>query len=1133
MRRKSTARRDRLWVVSLTMTLLLVVNAPMVMGQGTAYLTGFVKDPSGAAVPDATLTLKDLDTGIEQTFKTNESGVYRSGPLRAGSYELTIQAKGFQTNVQKGVVIELGQARGLDITLKIGEVSQQVEVTAEAPALKTEDAGLGVNISYEQVSTLPKFGRSMGAMLALAPGVRYTTEDYISYGASRYNIGGFGNANMQVDGARIMGDRMDISQMIFNPSIETLQEVKIVENTFNAEYGQDIGPLVQFETKSGTNGYHGNGWYYLRRTRLDATNGFTNVKPQDSQNLFGGQVGGPIKKNKLFFFSAIEIQKSKIPSSYLLTMPTPTELNGDFSGLKDPTTGNPITIYDPATSHTDPATGLTVRDPFPGNIIPQNRFDSSAVLAKAYFPAPATSSVTNNFSTTGVRTFRKIKGMEKFDWTISDKDKFTGEWMFDWTKNEDPGIAGYDPPPMSPSFGEPGFKFGTFMFNFQEVHTFSPNVILSNRFFYRPRHIERLNPGIDPGGQWAENLGIKNYAGAITPPDFGGDLGTPGYHFTSGIPYTNLGAGFLQFKENPIAQWNYAGDVTYIRGKQTIKAGIQTERGLHAAPNQNFPTGDFTFSGLATSSGTSKSGGDPMASFLLGLVDSAQTSIGPLISYHQWYYGVYIQDDIKVRPGLTINLGFRWDIDAPLYEANNYGNAFNPGPINPVSGTSGVITFLNGPGWPYNNFFNTNWHRFSPRFGFAWQVKPKTVVRGGYGIYSQCDYIGLQTEPASGFVTSAAFGSPDGGLSPAFMLSNGFPSYPVNPNKANQNDAYGAVPVGQVPSTSPVFVPRDLKNGYTQNMNVSIQQQLPWNMVLEVAAQGVLGRKLVISTNWNEVDPQYWGLSGSNNARRPYPQFGNVTQIRSNPIGTTNYWAGYISLIKRYSGGLVINANYNYGRTIGFTGGSIYYPGLSRGPTIYQLGNSFGAAVPYQTASISAVYDLPFGTKHNIANQGIAAKIFGNWNIGGILTIQGGIPFTVTSGGDSLNGNSPLGNRVNLVGDPNAVSQSFSTWFNTAAFAAPANGQVGTYCCGNLRGPANTMLNFSITKAFPIKEGIRAMFDANFFNLFNTPQGGPPDSNLRSGTFGRVLGPAALGAGTVVAPYLSSRIVQLGFRFEF
>jgi hypothetical protein len=294
-----------------------------------------------------------------------------------------------------------------------------------------------------------------------------------------------------------------------------------------------------------------------------------------------------------------------------------------------------------------------------------------------------------------------------------------------------------------------------------------------------------------------------------------------------------------------------------------------------------------------------------------------------------------------------------------------------------------------------------------------------------------------------------------------------------------------------------------------------------------------LGRRLVISTDWNEVNPQFWGLPGSNNALRPYPQFGDVTQIRSNPIGTTDYWAGYVSLVKRYSNGLVINANYNYGRTLGFTGGSIYYPDLSRGPTIYQLGNSFGAAVPYQTTSISVVYDLPFGTKYNIANQGVAAKILGNWNIGGILTAQGGIPYDIVSGGDSLNGNSPLGNRVNLVGNPSATSQSFSTWFNTAAFAAPANGQIGDFCCGQLRGPANTMLNFSITKSFPIKEGMRAMFEANFFNLFNTPQGGPPDNNLRDGNFGRVLGPAALGAGTVVAPYLSSRIVQLGFRFEF
>ena len=1112
-------------------TLLLGVSLPEVVAQGSAYLTGFIQDPSGAAVPGATVVLKNVATGTEYTVKTTDTGVYRSHSLPPGTYDLTIQATGFKSYVGRGVEIQLGQARGLDITLEVGEISQQIEVTAAPPALKTEDAGLGQNVTYHEVESLPKFSRSAGSLLALAPGVRFTADDVISYGASRYNIGGNSNANVTVDGARVMGDRMDISQMIINPSVETLQEVKIVENQYNAEFGHDIGAVVQYETKSGTNSFHGGVYEYFRNDALDTYNGFTRTKPPDKQHMFGGTVGGPIKKDKLFFFSSLEIHKATTPSSYLLTVPTAAMKQGDFSGLRD-SSGNLVPIYDPDTTRTDPATGNIIRDPFQGNIIPSTRFDSAAVLATAYIPDPINSGLTNNLPAASGRTFRKVKGTQKFDWNLTDKDRLLAVWMFDNTLNRDLGIDAYNAiaPQMSPRPGEPGFRFFTQVFNFRVVHTFSPTMFLSTQVVYRPRRIERENAGIDPEGKWAETLGIKNFAGERLPPELGGDLGTPGYNFSG---YTNLGSGFLQFKEQPIKVFDWSIDLTYVHGKHSFKTGFATEWGQHAAPDQSFPTGNFNFNRLATSQPFDSSGGDGFASFLLGLVNDANTTLGPLLDYRSWYYAVYFQDDWKVRPGLTINLGLRWDIDAPLREAQYRGNSFDFFEINPVSGTPGVPRFHNTPSYPYKTFYDTDWHRFSPRFGFAWQPLSKTVVRGGYGLYSQSGFLGLQTPMNLGYTTNGSFSTPDGGLTPAFRLQDGFPDYPLGGDPLRLNSSFGAVPVGQAPSTNVNYSTRDWKYGYTQNFNLSVQHELPGNMVLEVAAQGVLGRNLAISRDRNEVPPNLWGLPGPNFARRPFPQYGSVTHIRQSQEGTTNYYGGYVRLDKRFSHGLTLIANYNYGRTIGFTGGSIYFPGLTRGPTQYDLANGLGGAVPYQTATVGWAYDLPWGPGTPHLNTGVVGKILGGWNIAGLLALHGGIPYEISSGADSLNGNSPLGGRVNLIGDAKLDNPTPDRWFNTQAFADPAFGTIGNYCCGLLLGPANRRLDLTIRKTTVIKENWRFVLAGEFFNFTNTPQFGPPDGNLRSPNFGRTLGPAGLGAGIVVAPHMGARIVQIGARIEF
>jgi len=1102
---------------------LLGYGSNLAWGQGTAYITGFVTDPTQAAVPGAGVVIKSDDTGSRYDVKTTETGVYRSPVLPPGKYTVSVTAQGFEDSVVTGVEVLLGQSRTLDITLKVGSVSETVRVEATAAFLKTEDPGLGENVEYSQVSSLPYFNRSAGVLLALAPTVRYTGEDVISYGASRYNVGAFTNVNVMVDGMSVIGDRTDVAQMVLNPSVEALQEVKISTNQFSAQFGQDIGALVQMESKSGSNAFHGGVYGYFRNEDLDAMNAFSQTRPIDRQQMYGGTFGGPIKKNKLFFFGSFEGQTAISPAGVVLTVPTAAEKQGDFSALSTP-------IYNPATS-TVGANGQITRQPFPGNIIPASDFDQSALKALAYIPDPTVPGLVNNLPTSTGTNLTKYRSVDRVDWNINDNNHFFGEWMLDQTLNTNLGVPAYNAlaTAASPTLSGFGFKFKTQAYAFNEVHNFTPNFFVSERFAWRPRFISRITPAVDPSAQWAQKLGIQNYAGELLPQSYGGDLGFPSYSFSG---YTGLGPGSLLFNETPIKEISDDIDFTYVHGRQTIRFGWQIEFNQHGAPDQSLPTGSFNFSPTETSLPGLAGSGNAFASFLLGQVDSATTELGPPLIWHNYYYGTYIQDDWKVTPNLTVNLGLRWDIDQPVYEQNYRGNSFNATEINPVSGTPGVVTFLNTTSDPAKGFFNTDYRRFAPRLGFAWKALPKTVIRGGYGIYNTNPTLGANRRaPSLGYTTVGSFSSSNGGISPAFVLANGFPTYALGGDPSVLTPGFGAVAVGQTPSTSPTFVNPNWTMGYVENFNISIERELAWGMVFEIAGQSSLGRRLPIDNyNLNEVPPQYWGIPGANNARRPFPQFNNVTQIK-NAIGTTNYWDGYVKLDKHFSNGLTLIANYSYGRNLGWLGGSIYYPKLTYGPVVFDEANG-ATSIPEQTALISWTYDLPFGQGRPYMSTGVAAKIFGGWSMGGYLSMQGGVPFFITASNDSLNGNSPLGNRVNLIGNPYLSNPTPSQWFNTAAFAIPAFGQIGTFGNRFLLGPADRRLDFSLRKMTMIGEKIKFSLVGEFFNFTNSPQFGPPDSNLGDPTFGTTNGPGGgLGANTL-GPY-GSRQIQLGARIDF
>jgi hypothetical protein len=1123
MRRFFELKRLRQWKFAAILISMWALPALSAFAQGTAYLTGYVFDPHEGAIGSATIQIKNEATGAVFNVTTTDAGLYRSPSLDPGSYVVDVNAPGFKESLTTGVRVELGEPRSLDIHLVVGTSQTIVKVTASAPLLNTEDPGLGQSVDYTQVAKLPYFDRSAGALLALTPGVRYTGEDPISYGASRYNIAGWTNVNIYVDGSPVNGDREDVDQMVLNPTVEALSDVRVIVSQYSAEFGADVGALVLMQTKSGSDQWRGGVYEYLRNEYFDSDNHFTHSRPEDRQQMFGGTLGGPIfRSRKLYFFTSQEGQLATNPLTAVLTVPTAAQKAGNFTGLAP--------VFDPAS--TVCAGGTCTRTQFTSNQIPTTRFDPVAVNALKYFPSPTLPGNVNNLPVSSAYDYKEYRNVAKVDWNISAKDTFSWLWLLDNVHNTYEGVPAYNAidPAATPEIGsEPGFQYQSQTFNFSETHLLSAKTFITNRFAWRPRNIGRINAAVDPSAQYASKLGILNYAGANLPASYGGDLGFPTFNFTG---YTGLGPnGGMLFQENPISVLDYMFSASLIRGDHSMKAGLQLSRGRHGAPDQGFVTGSFSFAATETANPQAASStGNPFASFLLGQVDTGSTDLGPLLEWRNLYIAPWFEDDWKVTPKLTVNLGLRWDIDFPVTEAQNRGNAFNPTAINPVSGTPGTYEFLGLNGWP-TNFFNTEWKRFAPRIGFADEIAKGTVVRGGFGMYNLDVDLGANVRaPSAGWNTQASFNSTNSGLSPAFVLSQGFPTYPLGGSKSLLTPSYGAVPVGQVPNSSPTYVDRNWRIGYAENFDLSVEQKITPTIALEIAGQGALGRKLPINNeNFNEVAPQYWGLTGANYARRPFPQFNNVTDVKY-AEGNTDYYGGYIRLDKRFSQSFDIIGNFNWGKPLGFMGGSIYYPRLSRGQIVYDEANG-ATGVPTKLGLVAWTYTFPFGPGRAYLSHGLIGNLVGGWDWNGILSAHSGVPFDIHSGVDSLNGNSPLSNRVNLVGSAHVGDPAH--YLSAANFAAPPNGTVGTFCCSKFYSPDNVQLNSTLGKNFVLHEGYDLRLVAEVFNLLNSPQWGIPDTTLTDPGFGTITGAGSNQGANVANPQDGARVMQLGARIEF
>jgi outer membrane receptor protein involved in Fe transport len=1118
MNRAATQQVGVRAAIGIALFLLTVVFPTCSLAQSSAILTGRVIDPSGAVVARAEVNITNQETGTAVSLVTNNDGVFRSPALAPGTYQIQATASGFKMLTRKDVILHLGDTLGLDFELEIGQSNQSVTVSGAASLLNTEDASLGQTVGVEAVQSLPLVSRRPAALLQLSPTVRYIGDDQISFGAPRYNMGGLGNVNVMFNGAPAGSDRTNVNQQTSNPPVEAIKEARVQANAYSAEYGDDVGSLVLFETKSGANQFHGSLYEYFRNEAMDASNAFSHIKARDRYHVFGGSIGGPIIKNKLFFFTTQEGSKENNPTSTVLTVPTPAMLQGDFSNLRD-SSGNVVPIYDPVT-HLQ----------FPGNIIPADRISNVAKNLSQYFPAPVagagTISGANNLPTSGSTKLDKWAAVMRLDWTPTTSDSFSATGIIDRSTFQQAPLQAWSPFP----FASPGVlaaTFRTYNLNLGYTRIFSPQMTETARIVYRQQTIFRTPPGVDPNAKYAESLGLKGI------PPIMGDLNFPPFNFSG---YSSVGLNPAQVQSKPVTELDLMSTTGYLRGKHFFKWGFHGMRSTHNRFVQFQPNGLYNFDQRATAMAGVSGTGNSIASFLLGQVASAniQGQTTPFV-YREWYSAFFVEDAWKVTPKFTLNLGLRWDIDFPVTENSNKGNGFDFTAINPVSGTPGVLTYLGRNGVP-RGYYDTDWHRFAPRIGFAYQVASGLVVRGGYGIYGSNPDLGIAAPgaPAAGLIeVNNSFSTLDNGLTPAFLLDDGFPPFQVGGQTANPDPAFGSVPLGSSPVLSPTFVDRNWHFGYTENFNLSIQKQLANDFVVEVAGQGVLGRKLPVGDDFNQVPPGLRGIAGNNQLRRPFPQYGSVTDLKAS-WGTENYYALTVRAEKRFSHGFSILGNYSWSKALGVLGNDDHYNhGISKGPVLFNLANgAFGA--PFHAATIAGVYRFPWGPGERYLSSGLAAKILGGWTLGGIVTMRGGLPFSLSSGIDSLNCSCPLSGRLNLVGDLKAVHQTSAHWFNTAAVARPAFGQTGNVRPGILTSPSSKVLNLNLAKSTSlIGERLSATLGAECFNCTNTPARGIPGTTFGTPTFGIISGPVLDGPNANDSGVSGARIMQVSLRFDF
>jgi Carboxypeptidase regulatory-like domain/TonB dependent receptor/TonB-dependent Receptor Plug Domain len=1169
MAHQVSSMRGERWVV-LTLffaaVVLIAFAATAAWAQATAAINGTVRDSAGAVVADGTVVLHNRDTGLDdRTTTTNSVGAFVFPNIQPGNYDLKVSKTGFSPAVKSAISLLVNQTATFDFSLKAGGVTEVVNVQANPVALETSTAELGVAVVKEQVNDLPLNGRNFTQLLNLTPGVstvNVSQNATTSGGIWSNPIGTFsypsvnGQSNRSnlflLDGVNDQGSFG--STYAIPPIVDEIQEFKVQSHNDDASFGGVMGGIVNVVTKSGTSSFHGSAWEFLRNKDLDALNPLipSDVQPQFQQNQFGATVGGPLpipgeNPKKTFFFLSYEGFRNHTGASNLYITPTATQLAGDLTGIAGQ-------IYNPYSGQAFMCNSAGNPLPAPNNIqaagtpcnkIPSSMIDQNMVnYARTLFPAP---NLTGNPEFNGLDTSK----------TITRQDEGSGRLDHQFSQH-DSVWARYT------SFRQPVTGSGGFIGLLHDQTTDGYNVAVDYTHLFSASTLAefrfgRTSVNIDQG---------SNFANA--PPSFGVQVGfSPNFagNFRNGVSMIpqvviqgyignpNPSAhGAAQVDDTHVSDiWEFGGDLTKTFGRHTFRAGAN-----FASNNANalYLNSNVQFAAANTANPVDLSGGNALASFLLGTPQEAGRRNVIETEHGGWVDGFYATDQWKVTSKLSVNFGLRYDITLmPIYGDNKNANNY-VGDMNFRDGT--YILARNAPSCAQTNaapcipggvlpphvlvtplggtaIFHNDFNGIQPRVGVAYQILPTTVLRAGYGRFF--DNWAAITQTAQNYegtwpsldqlgasnLNPVAAGPPTVKAEDPFGLGSGSP-------------VTGPTPFNQ----STWFADPYLKRPYADQWNFGVQQQVGSGAVLTANYVGSVGRRLDIggaynvamvaggnfNTNCTPYDPSN---PKATNCGAPFPYIGPTAYDRSQ--GKSSYNALQVSLNGRQQHGLTYLISYTWSKSLdlgcsgwyGVEGCSIQNPynlQADKGPAATDLPQIFSAAW---------VYALPFGKGSKISSSSsVVNAIVGGWNLNGVLSLNSGTPFDVGSGKDiAETGNFNYGNgygyeRANLVGPRYPTSKTPAEWINVASFQTPAIGTFGDLGRDSLRSDWYKNLDLSIFRQFPITERFRLEFRFETFNLTNTPVWAIPVSSLEAPNFGAVTHTAN-----------TPRQLQFGFKLYF
>jgi len=1057
----------------------------------TGTITGFVTDASGANIPDATVTVTEIATRIVHATKSNGSGVFTVPQLNPGIYEVQVEKSGFSKAVRSAITIEVNQTASLTIPLAIGSTSDTVEVNGAAPLLDIDHVSLGTVIGADEIADLPLNGRQFIQLLQLVPGVAPTT---VSQNGSQIPIGA-GAVNPAIGGATNRSNLFFIDGVFatnptytiyaVSPPSDVIQEFQEQSHESDAEFGGALGGSVSISTKAGTNHFHGNAYEFIKNAALDAKGYFNSpywgaagTIPRYAQNQFGATFGGPIFKDKLFFFGNYEGYRQAVQNESTTSLPTAAELGGDFSALLGTTT-----IYDPATYN--PTTGAI--SAFPGNIIPANRLNTQLIsVIKAFLPATlpttpyelATDSLSgqllgfNYRNTESTLTTQNQYGI-RVDYAITPKDLLYGDYFYELGELSAPGGL-----PSNPFVNITGGKNTGVNY----VHTFSSTLVAQATVGW----LRATSPGyaVQPNAQALFNEG-GFAAGFSSHP---GDVSMP---FVPVIENDVFGINSGEGGDVDTV-WQYSGSVQKQSGKHAMKFGAALYK---ATLNTNYAQ-DIEYYNQQTTAipnlYNSNAGGEEFAGMFLGLPEGSYAQVGNSGGYlYETVLGFYAQDTWKVNPRFTVNYGLRWDYTAPVTDAGNRLSGFNEynsewyipkGDVDaPAKIPAGV--YIAGDHIAPNDYKN-----FSPRLGLAFLLDPKTSLRAGAGIFFDNWAGNIQaTQDARGAWPSGAYLNTSNtninGLStPAVTAQNPFPG---------QSPIVAANPfVGGPTGTdggAGTFLDTKWRNAYALQYNLQFEHQLTNSQTFSIIYAGSSTSRSTIDLPYNE--PITLGPSASETF--PYPMMypGGFAELQS--IAHLSYNSLQSKYEKRFSNGLGIHGAFTWSKDIDvgcadfWEGCSIQNPADLRA----ERGNSAKSEPIVLTASL--VYKLPFGKGRAFVNHGIAAAFAGGWQINGIFQHNVSPPFNAELTFD--NANSLIGNeRYNIVG-PESGPKQRDNYFNANAFVLPKQYTYGDGARNDLRGPDFTDVDGSLFRTFDLFEKAKFEFRTEWFNVDNHTNFGNPN----------------------------------------